>query len=91
METKELIKMTITVEDLIEILSKYPPTMKIGLTGIEGGFYNATYIDEMELVLDYNAKGTARGAHEDIDYVELMCEDEDDLSNYDTETYLIIK
>lgn|GEM_PF-2582248 len=82
--------MTITVEDLITILSQYPPTMKIALTGTEGGFYDASYIDEMQLATNFNPSNVARGPHEDVDYVELLGTEED-LENVIIESYLVIK
>lgn len=86
METGEKMR----VDDLILILSKYPPDTKVALTGTEGGFYDVTYMDEMELILNYNNLHSGRGQHEDKDYVE-MVDDNFDINSHQTETYLIIK
>lgn len=80
-----------TVNDLIDILSKYPLELKIAITGLEGGFHDVTYIDEMTLVTDYNDTRNGRGPHEDIDYVEVMLSDQEELTDYHAENYLVIK
>lgn len=77
------------VGQLRELLDAYPDTMKIAIRGNDGGFTDITFLDEMTLVLHFNQEGTARGEHEDYDFVEVLHEDK--LEEYTTEDYLVLK
>ena len=77
------------VEDLIALLNEYPMDMKVALTSVGGGFSNVEFVDNMQLVLDYNAASTGRGLHEDLDYVEVV--NPDVLESHVIEEYIVIK
>lgn len=77
------------VEDLIAMLSEYPPDMKVALTSVGGGFSDVEFVDSMQLVLDYNNARTGRGIHEDFDYVEVV--NPDIIESHIVEDYIVIK
>ena len=72
----------LTIQDLIGLLSTYPPDWKPAIRGYEGGYKTLHTVKPKELLLNVNDEWYY-GKHDDIDSVP-------NPENYQKETFLLL-